>query len=193
MELSDVLSLFNSPGRLIELVEEFNSACEHIVLLLEEAEVIFQHSGYSTTVFLAITAIEETAKAHFGAFTAGGPDPEKRKNNIFYDHGKKHLMAAMPTVPMGRRLPAAIGEDALARIIEMSHGKELLGLRESALYFERRDGTLKVPRATIDRNLSRTVLLYAIEVFDDALVGSTDYSMKISHRTDELFDRVAFA
>jgi AbiV family abortive infection protein len=193
MAVTNVLALFNVPGRLIESVEEFNFACEHIVLLLEEAEVIFQRQGYSTAVFLAITAIEETAKTHLGSFTAGGPDPEKRKNNIFYDHGKKHQMAAMPTVPMGARLQAAIGDDVLANIMNMSHSKQLLGLRESSLYFERQDGGFRVPRATIDKMLSRAILLYAIEVFDDALVGFTDYSMKASNRTDALFDRIASA
>ena len=193
MAVSDVLSLFSSSGRLIESVEEFNSACEHVVLLLEEAESVFQRGGYSTATFLAITAIEETAKAHLGAFTGGGPDPESRKNNIFYDHGQKHQMAAMPTVSMGQRLQAAIGEEALVRVLEMSHSKELLGLRESSLYFERRNGTLQSPRTAIEKNLSRSILLYAIEVFDDTLVGFTDYSMKISGRTDEVFSRVASA
>lgn len=71
MLVSDVLSLFSSSGRLIESVEEFNSVCEHIVLLLEEAEGVFHRESYSTTTFLAITAIEETAKAHLGMFTGG--------------------------------------------------------------------------------------------------------------------------
>ncbi len=191
MAVSDVLSLFTSPGRLIESVDEFNSACEHVVLLLEEAESVFQRGGYSTATFLAITAIEETAKTHLGAFTGGGPDPESRKNNIFYDHGKKHQMAAMPTVSMGKRLQAAISEEALVRILEMSKNKELLALRESSLYFERRKGALQSPRTVIDKNFSRSILLYAVEVFDDALVGFTDYSMKLSDRTDGVFSRVA--
>lgn len=193
MEISDVLSLFNSSGRLIESVEEFNSACEHVVLLLEEAESIFHRGGYSTAIFLAITAVEETAKAHLGAFTAGGPDPERRKNNIFYEHRKKHQLAAMPAVSMGRRLQEAIGETALAHLLEMSHKKELLVLRESSLYFERKNGALQSPRTAIGRELSRSVLLYAVEVFDDALVGFTDYSMEISHRTDGVFSRVESA
>lgn len=191
--VSDVLSLFSSSGRLIESVEEFNSACEHVVLLLEEAEAVFQRGGYSTATFLAITAIEETAKAHIGVFTAGGSNPESRKNNIFYDHVKKHQMAAMPTVPMGRRLLAAIGEEALTRILEMSHSKELLRLRGSSLYFERRNGSLQSPRTVIDKPLSRSILLYAVEVFDDALVGFTNHSMSLSHRTDKIFSRVATA
>lgn len=193
MTVSDVLSLFTSPGRLIESVDEFNSACEHVVLLLEEAESVFQRGGYSTATFLAITAIEETAKAHLGAFTGGGPDPESRNNNIFYDHGKKHRMAAMPTVSMGERLQAAISAEAHVGILEMSKNKDLLGLRESSLYFERQNGALQSPRTVIDKNLSRSILLYAVEVFDDALVGFTDYSMKISDRADGVFSRIASA
>jgi AbiV family abortive infection protein len=189
----DILSLFTYPGRLIESVDEFNAACEHVVLLLEEAECVYQRGGYSTAAFLAITAIEETAKAHLGAFTGGGPDPESRKNNFFYDHGKKHQMTAIPTVTMGKRLQAAVSEEALVRILEMSRNKELLGLRESSLYFERRNGALHSPRTAIDKNLSRSILLYAVEVFDDALVGFTDYSMKISDRSDGVFRRVASA
>lgn len=193
MAVSDVLSLFTSRGRLIESVDDYNSACEHVVLLLEEAEGVFQRGGYSTATFLAITAMEETVKAHLGAFTGGGPNPECRKNNIFYDHGKKHQIAAMPTVSMGERLQAAISAEVLASILEMSKNKELLGLRESSLYFEKRDGTLQSPRTAIDKNLSRSILLYAVEVFDDGLVGFTDYSMKISDRTDGIFRRVASA
>jgi len=193
MTVSDVLSLFSSHGCLIESAEEFNSACSHIVLLLEEAEGAFQRGGYSTATFLAITAIEETAKAHLDAFTGGGLDPESRKKNIFYNHGKKHQMAAMPTVSMGHRLQAAIGDETLVRILEMSHSKELLNLRESSLYFERKNSALHSPRTTINKITSRSILLYAIEVFDDALVGFTDYSMKISDRTDEVFSRVAAA
>ena len=193
MTAFDVLLLFKSNDRLVESVEEFNSACEHIVLLIEEAESVFLNGGYSTSTFLAITAIEETAKANFGPFTGGGPNPESRKNNIFYDHGKKHQLAASATVSMGQRLQAAIGEEALIRILDMSRSKALLNLRESSLYFERRNGKLKSPRNIIDKNLSRSILLYAIEVFDDALVGFTNYSMELSRRTDVVFSRIASA
>lgn len=183
-------SRYLSASRLIESVEEFNSACDHIVLLLEEASCIFQSGGHSTATFLAITAIEETAKAHFGSFAAQGASPNSREKNIFYNHGIKHQMAAMPTVAMGKRLQEAIGEKVLSQILEMSKQKKLQTIRESSLYFERQNGTLKSPRAVIDKNLSRSILLYAVEVFDDALVGYTDYSMQISVRTDEIFNQI---
>jgi AbiV family abortive infection protein len=190
MELSDVMSLFASKGKFIESIAEFNQACEHIALLLEESEILFHNQSYSTSVFLAISSIEETAKAHLGPFTAGGTDPQKRKGNIFYDHGKKHQIAARPTVPMGKRLQQAIGDEAVSKMMELSHTKELLTLRENSLYFGRQGGKYVTPRLSIEKNLSRTVLLFAIEVFDDALVGFTNYSMDISKRTDTIFNRV---
>jgi AbiV family abortive infection protein len=190
MSVNDILGLFTTTGCLIESVEEFNSACSHIVLLLEEAESIYHLGGYSTATFLAITAIEETAKAHLGAFTDGVSGPKNRSDHVFFNHAKKHRMAAMPTVSMGSRLQAAIGSDMLAQLLEMSCNQGMQDIRKSSLYFDRRGGAFLSPRVVIDKKFSRSVLLYAIEVFDDALVGFTDYSMKISDRTDKLFERV---
>lgn len=191
MQHIDVLSIFCTSDQLIQSVEEFNSACDHIVALLEEANAIFHLNGYSTSTFIAIAAIEETAKAHLGIFSSGGPDPERRKDNIFYNHSKKHQIAASPTVSMGSRLKYAIGEEALTDLLRMSHTKELLKIRESSLYFERQNGSLKSPRSIIGRDFSRSILLYAVEVFDDALVGYTDYSMKLSSRTNHIFKLLA--
>lgn len=177
-------------GRLIESIEDFDDACKHVVMLLEESELIYQKGGYSTSVFIAIAAIEETAKAHFGLFTSGGKD--SRRGNIFYDHYSKHKMGALQTVTMGARLQAAIGQEALNEIMMMAHNKELLKLRENSLYFKKTEtDCVQFPRKIIDATLSRNLLLYAIEVFDDSLVGVTDFSLEISKRTDLLFNRVS--
>ncbi len=177
-------------GALLESVQDFNAACKHIVLLLEESEFIYQRGGYSTSVFIAITAIEETAKANFGLFTSGGA--HKRKDNIFYDHHSKHKIGALPTVAMGTRLQAAIGKDALNEIMFAAHNKDLLKLRENSLYFEKTEsGSIQFPRDIVDQELARNILLYAIEVFDDSIVGYTQLSIDISKRTDVLFKRIA--
>jgi len=177
-------------GRFLDSVEDFNLACEHIVLLLEESEVLYQRCGYSSSVFLAITAIEETAKANFGLFTSGGD--HKRKGNIFYDHHSKHKMGSLQTIAMGIRLQAAIGQEALIEIMTMAQNKDLLKFRENSLYFEKTEaGSIQFPRNIIDQNLARNILLYAIEVFDDSVVGYTELSIEISKRTDVLFSRVA--
>ena len=182
---------FNLPaGRLFQSIDDFNKACEHIVLLLEESELIYQQGGYSTSVFIAITAIEETAKANFGLFTSGGD--HERKGNMFYDHHTKHMMGSLQTVAMGRRLQEAIGQQSIDVIMAMAQNNGLLKLRENSLYFEKiGSGPIQFPRNIVDQNLARNLLLYAIEVFDDSVVGYSQLSMEISKRTDILFNRVA--
>ncbi len=43
----------------------------------------------------------------------------------------------------------------------------------------------------MDKKLSRALLLFAIESFDDNLVGYTEYSMNISQKTDEIFEEIS--
>lgn len=193
MGISDIANAIKLSGNakpLIRSVNEFNAACIHVVLLLEEAVCLYECKGYSTATFLAITALEEVAKAHCGSFSAGGPDASKKKNNLFHRHGAKHRMAATETVSMGSRLKEAIGLEGISRIEALAHNGGLLNLRETSLYFDRNEITLKTPRERVDKGLCRIMILYAIEAFDDALVGMTSFSMEESVKTDALFERV---
>ncbi|WP_084293000.1 AbiV family abortive infection protein [Bradyrhizobium sp. WSM3983] len=52
----------------VDPVPDFNAACDHIVSLLTDTSVLFERCSYGTSTFLAITALEETAKAHVGLF-----------------------------------------------------------------------------------------------------------------------------
>jgi hypothetical protein len=94
---------------------------------------------------------------------------------------------------MGERLEKALGKEELNRIMNMARNAGFVQSRESALYFQRENGKLVTPLQKIDRVLSRSLVLFAIEVFDDALVGFTSHSMVIDERTDKLFDQVASA
>lgn len=192
--IDPILSLSAQPGdtKFITSAAEFNLALQHIVLLLEEADTLFQRQGYSTCAFLAITAIEESAKAHGGLYSSGGgADPESRKGNSFFNHRKKHELAAVPTIPMGRRLGEAIGSERLDELLELMKAKGLVALREGALYFDRAEGNLRSPRSVVTKSLARELLLLAIEVFDDGCVGYSDESLKLSQRTDLVFERLA--
>jgi len=69
----------------------------------------------------------------------------------------------------------------------MAHNSGFLQLRESALYFQREKDILVVPSDKFDKKTARNILLFALEVFDDALVGMTTYSMEIDKKTDTMF------
>lgn len=192
-DVIDLISALPTGERLVGSAAEFDDACDHVARLLEESFAVFEQGGYSTSIFLAITALEETAKCHIGIFTGGGPDPEKRQKNVFYQHGTKHKMASLPTVAMGTRLRDAVGPERIDAIIELANTGRLIELRESALYFERKNGKITTPRNTTSKTLAREILLFAIEAFDDALVGYTKSSMDISQRTDVIFEKTKSA
>ena len=61
---------------------------------------------------------------------------------------------------------------------------------ENALYFQRENGRLVIPAEKTDKKLARTLVLFAIEVFDDALVGVTNHSYDMNDITDALFEQV---
>ena len=104
-----------------------------------------------------------------------------------YSHGKKHHLALGPTVAMGSRLNNALGNKRLQELMGMAQSGELERVRESAMYFEQTEEILVTPQAVITRDFARELLLVAIEVFDDAVVGYTDRSFKFRQHTDRLF------
>lgn len=48
-----------------------------------------------------------------------------------------------------------------------------------------------IPDDVVNQALSKNMLLFAIESFDDNLAGYTDYSIRILEKTDVIFKKVA--
>ncbi len=190
MEVFELIhSMERTDENLIKSAEELDKAIDHIVQLIKDSCVLYFTGSYPSSAFLSITACEEVAKAHIGCFT-NGKHPQKKGRNGFRDHKTKHLMAALPTVPMGQRLEEALGKGELQRIMNMAKNAGLVQARESALYFQREKGSLVIPSEKVDKNLARSLALFAIEVFDDALVGMTNHSYEMDDITDALFEQI---
>ena len=92
---------------------------------------------------------------------------------------------------MGDRITAALGADGLEEIYNITYSGKLKELREKAIYYECEGDKLITPTDIIDKKFSRNMLLFAIESFDDNLVGYTDHSIDISNRTDVIFNDTA--
>ncbi len=90
---------------------------------------------------------------------------------------------------MGSRLQKAIGEPRMQELIELARSGRFKPIREGALYIEKHDGRLQVPSRTVTRDLARELLLFAVEAFDDALVGYTNHSYELGKITDQIFVR----
>ncbi len=179
----------NIEESLVRSTKELNAVIQHIVQLLTDSYILYSNNSFPSSVFLSITALEEVSKGHWGIFMSG-VQPKSKPRNIFRDHKTKHKLAATHTVPMGKRLKESIGEEELYKMMELAHSSDMVKLRESSLYFQRENETLVTPSAKIDKKLARTLLLFSIEVFDDALVGTTSYSMEIDKETDAIFEKL---
>jgi AbiV family abortive infection protein len=82
-------------GRLYDEAEDFDFAIDHVALLLDAAALLFERGSFGTATFLAITALEETGKAHVGAFRRDKPDPPPKGRDPLRDHKAKHRMAVL--------------------------------------------------------------------------------------------------
>jgi hypothetical protein len=91
---------------------------------------------------------------------------------------------------MGQRLEDALGKGELRRVMNMAQNAGFVQARENALYFQREKGSLVIPSEKIDKNLARSLALFAIEVFDDALVGMTNHSYEMGNITNALFEQI---
>jgi len=190
MEVFELIhGMVRTDENLIQSAEELDKTVDHIVQLIQDSCTLYMKDSYPSSAFLSITACEEVAKAHIGSFT-DGKHPDKKGRNVFRDHKTKHQMAALPTVPMGQRLEAALGQDELQRVMNMAQNSGFVHTRENALYSQRENGSLVIPSEKIDKKLARTLALFAIEVFDDAIVGLTNYSCEMDKITDALFEQV---
>jgi AbiV family abortive infection protein len=172
-------------------VDEFNAAFDHVVSMLEDATFLFTRGSFNTSAFLAITAIEETAKAQIGIYRRDRSDGLPKGRDPLRDHKQKHRMAVLPTVFMGERLAKVLGADACARLQHEAETDGFTATREASLYCARVDGNFVTPQAAIEPIRAWELLLLAIETLDDNLVGYSNHTMEASARIDELFEKIA--
>ncbi len=161
-------------------MQDFNRGCDHIHGLLRDSHTLFLANSPGSSAFLAITAIEEIAKLEVAMFRSHRQTPpSKRKNDLLFNHKAKHSIALQEVICIGTRLPQAIGEKRLRELLDMAETGKLVELRESALYTDNVNGRFVCPADLISRQLARELLLLALEVWDDRLVGLTDHTYEI--------------
>lgn len=171
----------------IKSVNEFNKGIDHILNLIKDAYLLYKNGSYPSAYYLSIIIIEEVAKIHMGLFITHN---EKGKRDKLYDHKTKDIIGCNYTVSMGSRLVDAIGEGEIERIYNEAYNGIMKDNRENAFYCLRKDGEFIIPTDMYKKKETRSILLFAIESFDDNLVGYTDYSMEKSKETDEFFEQI---
>jgi AbiV family abortive infection protein len=172
--------------------EDFNRACDHILILLEDAFQCFQRESWGTSVFLSITAIEEVAKTEIGLNRREGQTEQVERNkDKLFNHQEKHRMAVLPTVFMSKRLEDALGKERCSDLLNEATNGDFRNLRESSLYFTNIEGQLVTPANVVPKERAKEFLLLAIETADDRLVGYTGQTWIIENRMNEIFSAVS--
>ncbi len=171
--------------------DDFDAAFDHIVALLKDSVVLLERQSFSTTACVAITALEETARADVAIFRKDRAEGRSKDRDPLRDHKNKHQMAVLPTVFMGERLTKALGEDSCARLQAEAETDGFTATREAALCCARLDGRFMSPRMAVSPARAWELLLLGIETLDDRLVGWTNHSMAERGRIDALFEQIA--
>ena len=155
-----------------DVVHLFDTAANHVAVILGDAMETFRRLSDANSVFLSITAMEETAKAEILGFRVQRSD-KKGGRDPLRDHGQKHIIAARPTTFMGR-LPSILGEEVCARLQSEAESGAFIQLRGKALYVHARADGIMSPLGTITKPRAIEILLLALECADDIIVGSTN-------------------
>jgi AbiV family abortive infection protein len=183
---------FGGPGYGEDAVLGFNTASQHVLVLLGDAVAALERGSYGTSVFLAITALEETAKAELLTFRIPKPEGTPKKwGDPLHSHMKKHAMAVRPTTFMGR-LRKILSADTCERLQQEATDGSINRLRETAIYLScSADGKISTPAMALDRTRAREIVLLALESADDILVGSTNESNQLGESIEAFIAQVS--
>lgn len=166
-----------------------DAATEHILQLLMDATNAFERESYGTAVFLALTALEETAKAELVGYRRPQPEGEKPKGrDPLRDHASKHVIAVRPTVFMSERLHRYLGRERCEAIKAEAEAGGLVALREAAIYVDFDVRPIVTPREAVPRQRAYEMLLVALEAADDILVGYTNRSFEYGKQFEALIE-----
>ncbi|HDT7981129.1 TPA: AbiV family abortive infection protein [Enterococcus faecalis] len=182
--------LNNSTKFNIDKTDDFNKAIDHIITLLDDSFTLLNKKSYGSCVFFAITSMEEVSKTHFSLFMKHDTEKNNNKDPLF-NHSKKQRLSITPVFQMGSRLPEVIGPERVEQLISLVYkNNDFFTLRNNAIYWNTSQFGNKFPNDYIDKKLAQEILLFAIEAFDDSLVGYTSHSIQASKHTDSLFEKI---
>ena len=188
--LDKIESILNGSSNFyISSTEQLNKCLDHVVQLISDAYVLYINNSYTSSSFLAISVLEEVGKIQMGIFIKGS-DSYMRKDKL-RDHKSKQIVGASHTICIGERIKNSISNENLEKIFKFIYSGELKALREKAIYCDRKNNNIVTPKDLITQELARNLLLFAIESFDDNLVGWTNDSIELSKKTDLFFEIIA--
>lgn len=173
-------------------VTEFDAACDHVVQLLRNSLLLYDAGSLSSSVFVAITALEEKAKVEVTTCrSTDAAAAANRREDALFNHREKHAIALEEVLLIADRLEDAIGTDVVRGLFEDAERGRFTELREASLYLEEGDGGITAASAVVDKPRARAILLLAIEAANDYFTGMTSHSFELGSEMNSMFEHVA--
>lgn len=188
-EAAQAAIAFGPPDFEINTAHDLDRYLDYLFSLMSAVEVLLDKGHFNLAAFTAITAIEETSRAHLSVFRR--PDAIRKKGrDPLRDHAEKQT-AAMGVVFMGSRMHDILGgEDAAYEFHKRINDGYLNDVRERSLYCFPEGDTFARPIDAIDSKTAWIIALVAIETVDDTFCGITTYSYQVSEKFDDMFERL---
>lgn len=180
---------FGPPDFEIRTADDLDRYLDYLMSLIKGAETLFAAGHFHLAAFAAITAIEETSRAHLTAFRKADADRKKGRDPLRDHHHKQK--AAVTVVFMGGRIHEMLGGEEAAKDFHQKINDGYLNeVRGKSLYcFADGEGFAR-PTDFVDIETARVILLVAIETVDDTFCGMTSHSYQVSKEFDAMFEGV---
>jgi AbiV family abortive infection protein len=188
-KIADALSKYHDDFVGFRSSGEYDEACSHVLGLVRDAFLLFSNGSYFTSLFLSIFAIEECAKAEIGLYRRENTEKVKRREDPMFSHDGKYLVAASPVILIGDRLKQSLGEEMVNQIFKKLWDGKYRKIREDALYMKRDTDRLTLPSSLFAKDEAKSLLLTAIEIIDDRLVGYTTQSFIFCEELEVLYEK----
>jgi AbiV family abortive infection protein len=163
-----------------ERIASFRLLAGHVERLWGEAVVLYEAGAFARACFLAVTCIEETGKASparlqvvgeaiYGPIDNPKMTASRMRENPFFGHEEKHLLAAGSGVVFNRRLRDKFGLAEVESVLADMESGRLKRVREECLYVEVTPARLCFPDDRITRQIAAKWVLVAGEIMAEVM------------------------
>jgi AbiV family abortive infection protein len=163
----------------------FSQAAAHVIATIGCSFDLYSLGRFPPSAFMAITAIEEAARAELLIYVRKSEGETKGRPPLKF-HVAKHVAGVRPTVFVGSFLPRLLGNEVCSRLLKEAQNGTLTRLREAALYFELSGTGLQVPAVIVNQRRSYELLALAVECADDILMGYTSETTALEAKLTEI-------
>lgn len=156
-------------------ISSYLSLVQHVESLWLDAVALYERRRFAAAAFFAIVSLEETGKlaatklslAGFPALAASSP--LQRSKDPFFQHSKKHQLAAFGGALINSRLVRLLGVARVASFLKDAETGKLERFRQDCLYLAYDRSGPVLPSAVVSSSLAALHIVVSGEVIAESL------------------------